>query len=111
MPSATKLHMLEPPPLTSTKKSVVILGAGVAGMTAAHELLERGYRVTIIEQDAFPGGKAATQYPWKFINNEWVRVPAEHGFRLFPSFYKHVIDSMQRIPFVRDGQPAIGVTP
>ena len=26
------------------------------------------------------------------------RVPGEHGFRFFPGFYKHVIDTMRRIP-------------
>jgi 15-cis-phytoene desaturase len=26
------------------------------------------------------------------------RVPGEHGFRFFPSFYRHMFDTMQRIP-------------
>ena len=26
------------------------------------------------------------------------RLPGEHGFRFFPGFYKHVIDTMGRIP-------------
>ena len=40
----------------STPK-VIIAGAGVAGLTAAHRLLQRGYDVTLIEADDFVGGK------------------------------------------------------
>ena len=32
------------------------------------------------------------------------RLPGEHGFRFFPGFYKHVIDTMRRIPSF-DGRP------
>ena len=59
---------------------VTIFGAGVAGLSAAHELIERGFDVTVVEkrQDAFRpgacqvGGMARTQ---------WARVP---GYE-FPS--------------------------
>ena len=37
---------------------VVILGGGVAGMSAAHELIERGFEVVIIDNRNVPGGKA-----------------------------------------------------
>ena len=40
------------------KKRVVILGGGVAGMSAAHELVERGFEVEVFEQRDLPGGKA-----------------------------------------------------
>jgi uncharacterized protein with NAD-binding domain and iron-sulfur cluster len=90
------------------KKKVLVIGAGVGGLTAAHELAERGYEVTVIEQDHFAGGKSATQYPLVKMRGRPVQVPAEHGFRLFPSFYKHVIETMQRIPFDRDREPRRG---
>jgi len=38
---------------------VTIAGGGVAGLTAAHRLLERGYDVTLIEANGFIGGKLA----------------------------------------------------
>src|SRR5262249_11886820 len=30
-------------------------------------------------------------------------VPGEHGFRFFPSFYRHVFDTMVRIPIAEEG--------
>jgi len=38
-------------------KSVAILGGGVGGLSAAHELAERGFEVTVYEARE-PGGKA-----------------------------------------------------
>jgi uncharacterized protein YqjF (DUF2071 family)/uncharacterized protein with NAD-binding domain and iron-sulfur cluster len=93
-------------------KKVVVLGGGVAGMTAAHELGERGYDVTIYEARPYvAGGKARTQPVTALTlhhsqnsapqppspQNE--PLPGEHGFRFFPGFYKHVPDTMRRIPF------------
>ena len=37
--------------------SVLILGAGLAGMTAAYELRRAGYRVQVLEYNARPGGR------------------------------------------------------
>jgi len=89
---------------------VLILGAGVAGMTAAHELMDRGYAVQVHEQALWPGGKAATQYPWIALGggSRLYQVPAEHGFRLFPSFYNHLTDTMGRIPFRRIQPTGLG---
>ncbi|CAN7632317.1 FAD-dependent oxidoreductase [Phenylobacterium sp. LjRoot225] len=41
-------------------KKVVILGAGLAGMTAAYELDKAGYQVQVIEARAFAGGRCQT---------------------------------------------------
>ena len=38
-------------------ESVLIQGAGIAGMTAAHELGKAGYRCTIVETLGRPGGR------------------------------------------------------
>jgi 15-cis-phytoene desaturase len=79
--------------------SVLVLGGGVAGMTAAHELAERGFKVTVIERRAIPGGKARS-LPVIGSNTEGrTMLPAEHGFRFFPGFYQHIPDTMCRIPF------------
>jgi geranylgeranyl pyrophosphate synthase/uncharacterized protein with NAD-binding domain and iron-sulfur cluster len=87
----------------------VVIGGGIAGTSAAHELAERGFEVVVLERRDQPGGKARSidvapppssdgaqravprdsSLPW---------VPGEHGFRFFPGFYRHVVDSMGRIP-------------
>lgn len=82
----------------------VILGGGVAGMSAAHELVERGFDVEILERRAVPGGKArslAVEDAPEQQQPSSGRLPlaGEHGFRFFPGFYRHVVDTMARIPF------------
>ncbi|WP_276134692.1 hydroxysqualene dehydroxylase [Polluticoccus soli] len=82
-------------------KKVIVIGGGVAGMSAAHELIERGFEVEVYEKNrTYCGGKARSvdvphtnkKYKDKFL-------PGEHGFRFFPGFYKHITDTMMRIPF------------
>lgn len=77
---------------------MAILGGGIGGLSAAHELVERGFRVTVIERRDVAGGKARS---FPVVGSgaggrpDW---PAEHGFRLFPAFYRHLPDVMARIP-------------
>ena len=99
---------------------VVILGGGVAGLSAAHELLERGFQVEVIEKLRLPGGKARSipvlagmgDHGGKDAHVEAVRaavaadplgkrpwLPGEHGFRFFPNFYRHITDTLARIPY------------
>jgi monoamine oxidase len=47
-------------PGTVTGKTVVILGAGLAGMTSAYELTKKGYTVTVLEARSFAGGRCQT---------------------------------------------------
>ena len=79
-------------------KKVIVLGGGVAGMSAAHELCERGFAVEIYEYKSIPGGKARSiEVPGSASQGKKM-LPGEHGFRFFPGFYKHVTDTMKRIP-------------
>lgn len=78
---------------------VAVLGGGVGGMSAAHELVERGFKVTVYERQSIPGGKArSVDYPGTGTGGRR-NLPGEHGFRFFPGFYKHVTDTMKRIPY------------
>ena len=43
-----------------TGKKVFVIGAGPAGLTAAHTLLNRGFDVTVIEKNKEPGGQVIT---------------------------------------------------
>lgn len=61
----------------------VVVGGGIAGISAALVLAERGVRVTLIEKDAQLGGRLAS-YP--------ERLPAGDSFQMergFPAFYRH----------------------
>src|SRR5262249_50268269 len=46
--------------LQSEPKNVVILGGGLAGLSAAYELKKIGHKVTILEARKFPGGRGQT---------------------------------------------------
>ena len=80
------------------RRRVAVLGGGMAGLAAAHELIERGFDVTIYERGTL-GGKARSIPVRGSATEGRLRLPGEHGFRFFPGFYHHVPDSMRRIPF------------
>jgi uncharacterized protein with NAD-binding domain and iron-sulfur cluster len=77
---------------------VAILGGGVGGLTAAHELAERGFEVVVLESRELPGGKARSLPVPGSATGGRHDLPAEHGFRFFPGFYQHIPDTMRRIP-------------
>ena len=77
--------------------SVIVLGGGVAGMSAAHELIERGFEVVVLERRDIAGGKARSipvsddgaGRSGHVLADTGVasiehRLPGEHGFRFFP---------------------------
>ena len=49
-----------PPGKTSNPKTVVIVGGGIAGLTAAYELLRAGHQVKILETQERAGGRVKT---------------------------------------------------
>ncbi|MBL0212703.1 MAG: FAD-dependent oxidoreductase [Myxococcales bacterium] len=79
-------------------KTVIIIGGGVGGMTVAHELAERGYLVHLYDARPTWGGKARSQPVPGSGSGGRMDLPGEHGFRFYPRFYTHVIDTMKRIP-------------
>jgi uncharacterized protein with NAD-binding domain and iron-sulfur cluster len=83
--------------------TVAVLGGGVGGLSAAHELIERGFPVEVYERKPVMGGKARS-IPVIGSGTDGRRdLPGEHGFRFFPGFYKHVIDTMRRVPVAAGG--------
>lgn len=44
----------------NTRKKVIVIGAGFAGLAAATSLAQAGYEVTILEKNEMPGGRART---------------------------------------------------
>ena len=79
-------------------KHVLIIGAGIAGLTAAHELVEQGYHVTLLERNDVVGGLART-----YQDKETKTCPYEYSWRAFGAYYHNVYNMMQRIPFQEKG--------
>ncbi|MFE6921802.1 FAD-dependent oxidoreductase [Nocardia sp. NPDC057663] len=73
-------------------RTVAVFGAGPAGLTAAHELAERGFAVTVYERLGAAGGKCRSIFSDQAL-------PSEHGFRSFFGFYHNLPDTLRRIPF------------
>ncbi|MFC3478385.1 hydroxysqualene dehydroxylase [Halobacterium litoreum] len=78
----------------SSSTTVAVLGGGIAGLTAAHELAERDFDVTVYEANDRVGGKARS-IP---VADDEDGLLGEHGFRFFPAYYENVVDTMARIP-------------
>lgn len=91
-------------------KKVAIFGGGVAGLTAAHELALAGSQaldITVYERNPDWGGKARSfRKAGSAVAPGTVELPGEHGFRFFPGYYRHLIDTMKKIPFPAGGAKA-----
>lgn len=88
---------LSTPAAAAGQRRVAVFGGGVAGLTAAQELVERGFEVTVWERKEL-GGKSRS-IPVKGTGTDGRRdLPGEHGFRYVPGFYHHLPETMARIP-------------
>jgi len=54
-------------------KKVAVIGSGPSGMTAAHYLSLKGYKVTVFEKDAIPGGMLISGIPAYRLSREVLR--------------------------------------
>lgn len=73
---AQKSELPVPFKLETTCKKILVMGGGIAGLTAAKEAAKAGYEVTLVEKDAQLGGKALgwrkmfpTAYPYAELEN------------------------------------------
>ena len=74
-------------------KRVAIIGGGIAGISAACNLSERGFEVHIYEKEHFLGGKIGS---WEFVSaGETLRT--EHGFHGFFRQYYNLRDFLKKI--------------
>jgi cytochrome b involved in lipid metabolism len=72
-------------------KTVNVYGAGLAGLTIAHELVEKGFQVRVFEKDSSAGGMAKSK-------RNTQGMPTEHSWRGYGPFYHNTFDILKRIP-------------
>jgi 15-cis-phytoene desaturase len=70
--------------------SVLILGGGLAGLTAAKRLVDKGFAVQLVEKRDLFGGKVSA---WKDKDGDWV----ETGLHCFFGAYKEIYDLMKEL--------------
>ncbi len=81
------------PLVISSAKKVAVIGGGIAGLSTAANLSERGFEVTIFEKNEYLGGKLGS---WKFQSNgETLQV--EHGFHAFFRQYYNLRNFMKKL--------------
>ncbi|MFO7830553.1 MAG: FAD-dependent oxidoreductase [Desulfuromonadaceae bacterium] len=78
-------------------KSIVIFGAGIAGLTAAHELAHLGYAVSVYETTDEPGGF------FRSARLDENNMPTEYSWHGMGPWYHNAFDLMQQIPFSEKG--------
>ncbi|MDG3009052.1 NAD(P)-binding protein [Rhodococcus sp. D2-41] len=89
-------------------RRVAVFGGGMSGLVTAQELVERGFEVDVFESRPVMGGKARSFGVPGTATAGRGELPAEHGFRFFPGFYRNVPDSMRRIPFPGNPDGVLG---
>ena len=78
-------------------KSVAIFGAGIAGLSAAHELAQLGYMVSVYEATDQPGGFFRSSRAGQD------NMPSEYSWHGMGPWYLNVFDLMKKIPFGEKG--------
>lgn len=80
------------------RPTVAVFGGGIAGLTAAHELIERGFDVDVYERRHWGGKARSTQVAGSATGGRRP-LPGEHGYRITFGFYQNLPETMRRIPF------------
>lgn len=77
--------------------SIIIFGAGMAGLSAAHELIELGYRVTVYEALDEAGGF------FRSTRQLQTNMPSEYSWHGMGPWYHNTFDIFKNIPFYDKG--------
>jgi monoamine oxidase len=116
-----EFSLSKPLPPAATRKKILILGAGLAGLVAGYELVKAGQEVTILEAQMRPGGRVMTwRHPFAdglYAEAGAGRIPDSHdltmhyvrhfGLTLVP-FYPDKLDRAYLLRGKRIRVPATG---
>jgi isorenieratene synthase len=83
-------------------KSVLVVGAGIAGMTAATTLAERGFHVTLRDKNPYLGGKIGA---WTEQASDGTELEVEHGFHAFFRHYYNLDAILEKVGVRRSFAP------
>lgn len=78
--------------MNTEQKTVIVFGGGCSGLSCAHFLSQRGFKVIVIETLDSPGGMARSD---RLSNNN---MPTEYSWRGEGSSYDNLYDIMREIP-------------
>jgi hypothetical protein len=77
----------------SAPRTVAVFGAGIAGLTAAHELAQRGHRVRVYEAHSDAGGFFRSRRRIDLGD-----LPSEYSWHGLGPWYHNTFDLLRRIP-------------
>ncbi len=90
-------------PMTLAKtKRVAVIGGGLAGVSAAIILAERGFQVELFERDNFLGGKLGS---WNVKFADGFETNVEHGFHAFFRQYYNLRRILGKINALKNLKP------
>ncbi|MDM3975562.1 NAD(P)-binding protein [Mycobacterium marseillense] len=80
------------------RNHVAIFGAGPGGLSAALELVERGFEVDLYEKGSFLGGKSRSETVVGSGTGGRKDLPIENGPHAYWGTYQHWNDTLARVP-------------
>src|SRR5437773_11709970 len=91
-----------PPQTAGAKKRVIVIGAGIAGLSCAYELMKRGHDVTVLEASGRPGGHVRTLHD-PFADGLYADMGAEHFYYPgYTEYWRYLKEfSLTPIPYPR----------
>jgi hypothetical protein len=78
-------------------QKIIIFGAGIAGLSAAHELAQLGYSVAVYEVNDQAGGF------FRSSRLSYNNMPTEYSWHGMGPWYHNTFDIMRQIPFNEEG--------
>lgn len=82
---------------------VIVCGAGIGGLTTAHELAKQGVRVTVYERNPIVGGLARSRY----FEKDGHTYPTEYSWRVYGTGYKNIHRLFKEIPLGAESEKTV----